>query len=211
MTVPLPWTLHAGARFSLPRAGHPTQTDANPTTPYDPMRDDVFDIEADFYMEATSRLNGVVVQNHGTIRVGALSVPAPASIAMDGHLGDTYGALVGGDINVVPGVFAVRAGFSFETSPESADYAQVHLPAYASYGLHGGASVRFGPITASVAYVHYFLAGLDAANGMRAVTSTGGTVTSADCASAGPGACSINKGTYSGSDDLLSASLAAHF
>ena len=206
MTVPLPWTLHAGARFELPRVGRPHNTDPG----YDPMVDDVFDIEATFSWENTSRMSHVLLENTGLIMVGPLRVPAPATVAMDSDFHDTFGVRIGGDVNIVPGHVALRAGFAYDTAAEGAAQAQIHLPGYETYSVHGGASVRLGPMTLNLGYAHFFMSGLDASTvGVRAVTSVGGAV--ACDTTAGAGACQINRGVYTGVLDLFSASLAAHF
>jgi long-chain fatty acid transport protein len=208
MTVPLPWSLRAGARFELPRAGRPHNTDAN----YDPMTDDVFDIEATFAWEGTSRMSHVLLENSGFISIGHTTVSAPQTVAMDSNFRDVYGFRLGGDVNIVPGRFTLRAGVAYDTAAEQTQLAQIHLPGYETFSVHGGASVRFGPITATVGYAHVYMAGLNAADGIRAVTSTGGAVTMQQCeGSAGIGACQINRGVYEAALDLFSVSLNARF
>ncbi|MEI8256700.1 MAG: outer membrane protein transport protein, partial [Deltaproteobacteria bacterium] len=205
MTVKLPWTLHAGVRFSLPRVGRPHNTDPG----YDPMVDDVFDLEATFNWENTSRMSSVLLENTGWISVGGTRVPAPATVPMDSDFRDTFGFRLGGDVNVLPGRLALRAGVAYDTGAEQSRMAQIHLPGYETLSVHAGASVRMGPITANIGYAHVFMAGLNALDGARTETALGGPP---NCAgSAGAGACTINQGLYSGYINLLSASLSARF
>ncbi len=205
MTVMLPWTLHAGARFSLPRPGRPHNTDPR----YDPMVDDVFDLEVTFNFENTSRMGNVLLENTGWISVGGTRVPAPATVLMDSDFRDTWGVRVGGDVNVLPGRLTLRAGAAYDTGAEPTRLAQLHLPAYETFSVHGGASVRLGPITANLGYAHVFMAGLNAADGVRTETALGGPP---NCTgSSGAGACTINQGVFAGYVNLFSASLSARF
>ena len=207
MTVPLPWSVRAGARFSLPRAGHPINTDPH----YDPMNDDVFDLEATFAWEGTGRMSDVLLETTGSVAVGGTRVPAPRSIPMNSDFRDVFGFRLGGDVNILPGRLALRAGVAYDTGAEQTRLAQIHLPGYETFSVHAGASVRFGPITANLGYAHVFMSGLTSTDGMRGLTSFAGPGPCATAAADTNAGCNINRGVYEAALDLFSVSLAAHF
>lgn len=195
MKVELPWNARAGFRFALPRAGRPTQDDGTGT--YDPMTDDVFDVEADFTYENTSSLGVTSLTNSGNITIGSTgmtsTLAAPRSIVLNSNLSNVFGFRLGGDYNVIPGRLAVRLGFSYETQGLSADRAVVHLPAYAGASIHAGVSYRVGALTINLGFGHFLFQSLDASQAVGSiVTPTPFT----DCVGTGPGACAINRGSY---------------
>lgn len=170
----LPWQLRAGVRFALPRAGRPTQNDGSGQ--YDPMTDDVFDVEADFVYEATSMLSSTSLRNTGSIltdRASGMAVAAPRAIDIRSALSDVMGVRVGGDYNAIPGRLAVRAGFSYESAGASPDLAQIHLPSYAGVSLHGGLTVRWRWLDVTAGYAHFFYFDNNATTGTRSVTTPG--------------------------------------
>ena len=195
MTVALPWNLRAGFRFALPRAGRPTQDDGSGN--YDPMTDDVFDVEADFTYENTSSLGVTSLRNSGNITIGSRgttsTLPAPRSIVLNSNLSNVFGVRVGGDYNVIPGRLALRLGFTYETQGLAGDKAVVHLPAYAGASIHAGVSYRIGSLTINLGFGHFLFQALDATSATNPViTPTPFT----DCVATGPGACTTNRGTY---------------
>ncbi len=195
MKVNLPWTLRVGARYNMPRAGRPTQNDGTGT--YDPMTDDVFDIEADFTYEATSNLADTALVNTGSIRIDSsgTAVPAPASISIRSALSDVMGFRLGGDFNIIPGTLAVRVGGSYETGGASPVATSIHLPAYAGGTVNAGLSYRWRWLTISAAYGHYFFQDFDASTGVRNITVPSPQIT--NCSpTQGSEACTINRGVY---------------
>lgn len=203
MRVNLPWTLRAGVRYNLPRAGQPTQDDGSGN--YDPMRDDVFDVEATFTFERTSMLSRTELENTGNIMLPAGGmVAAPRTIAIESALSDVYGFRLGGDWNVLPGRLALRLGFSYETAGVSPNLAQIHLPAYAGASVHAGASYRWRWLTITAGFGHFFFQDNDAAGGRRAITvpadAMGNQISLDSCPERGTGqgneACTINQGVY---------------
>jgi long-subunit fatty acid transport protein len=207
MQVQLPWTLRGGVRYNLPRAGRPTQDDGTGT--YDPMTDDVFDIEAMFTYEGTSSLSRTSLVNSGGIRIdnAGTTVNAPPTITIESALTDVVGFRLGGDWNVIPGTLAVRAGMSYETAGVSPNLAQIHLPAYAGASVHAGLSYRWRWLTIAAGFGHFFFDGNNASSANRNVTVPGTTQIpintpgmAATCPESGSGqgaeACTINRGTY---------------
>lgn len=231
MKVNLPWTLRLGARYNLPREGRPTQNDGTGT--YDPMSDDVFDIEAMFTYERTSSLAETSLTNTGTIRIdpSGTSVPAPRSITIRSALEDTVGFRLGGDWNIIPGRLAVRLGGSYETGGASPAATSIHLPSYAGGTVNAGLSFRWRWLTISAGYGHYFFQTFDASQGQRAITVPSTTVTNpamppagvtpegqidpaTGCqtvATRGSEACTINRGTYTAQMNSGSIQFTARF
>lgn len=195
MKVNLPWTLRVGARYNMPRAGRPTQNDGTGT--YDPMTDDVFDIEANFTYEATSSLANTSLTNTGSINAGPIlgQVPAPPSIVIRSDLSDVVGFRLGGDFNIIPGTLAVRVGGSYETGGASPLATSIHLPAYAGGTVNAGVSYRWRWLTISAGYGHFFFQDFDASTGVRNVTVPSPQITTCS-ATQGSDACTINRGTY---------------
>lgn len=231
MKVNLPWTLRAGVRYNLPRAGRPTQNDGTGT--YDPMTDDVFDIEAMFTYEATSTLSTTSLTNTGGILVDRSIPPiaAPPNITISSNLADTVGFRLGGDWNVIPGTLALRAGGSYETGGASPTSTSIHLPSYAGGTINAGVSYRWRWLTISAGYGHYFFQTFDATAGQRAITipsvpvpdpahppagytSEGQINPATGCqtvATRGSDACTINRGTYTAQMNSGSIQFTAHF
>ena len=206
MRVSLPWTLRAGVRYNLPRPGRPTQDDGTGT--YDPMTDDVFDVEATFNYDATSMLSRTSLSNTGGIQIDASGtrVNAPPSITIESALSDVVGFRLGGDWNVLPGTLALRAGASYETAGASPNLAQIHLPAYAGASVHAGVSYRWRWLTVTAGFGHFFFQDNVAREGRRAVTTPANSMGNqislnpGGCPEPGTGqgaeACTINQGVY---------------
>lgn len=230
LVAQLPWQLRAGVRFALPRAGRPTQNDGSGQ--YDPMTDDVFDVEANFIYEATSTLSTTTLQNEGSINTGGMSVPAPRSISISSALSNVMGVRVGGDVNILPGRLAARAGFSYETAGVSPDLAQIHLPAYAGVSVHGGLTFRYRWLDVTAGYAHFFYFGSDASSATSSIVTPGDPAiadpnarvqldpnTNGMCngpsgctdPNRGPGTYTINRGTYSASQNSFNVAIGLRF
>ncbi len=220
MRVQMPWTLRVGARYNHPRPGHPRQNDGSGQ--YDPMSDDLFDIEAVFNYEHTSLLGTVSLKNTGFIQTDLTPITAPADITINSALRNTMGVRLGGDVNVIPGRLAVRAGVSFETAGVDQLNAQIHLPALGGFSVHAGGSYRWRRVMLNVGFGHFFFIDNEASSGRRAIVArnvTGdgailqpGTDATSGCTgSQGEGACTINRGTYSASFTSGSVSVSLLF
>lgn len=209
MAVALPIQARLSARFALPRDWH-----RDPARDYDPMRDDVFDVELTGIYERSSAFRTLRLENSGQINVGTAANPTPVDVPdaeVPHQWRDVWGVRAGGDYNFVPGVLAARAGVSFETGAQSTRFAHLDIPAYDSLGLHVGGSFRWRWLTVSLAYAHFFMADLVASDGELRALGTEGPVTDAQCQMAGPGACAVNRGTYSAALDTLSLGLTGRF
>lgn len=215
MEVGLPTQLRFGARFALPRRGHVRiNEEIQGQAPFDPMRDEVFDVEADFIYETSSAFERLHIENRGEIDLGANRVAAPSPIDVAHNWRNVWGVRVGGDFNAVPEVLALRAGVSYESGAQSTADAHIDIPAYDMLGLHAGLSLRFRWLTASIAYAHFFTGGNDASrDGRLSVVGTTGALRESDCAQpgTGAGACQVNRGLYTASLDVFNVGLTAHW
>ncbi len=217
MSVNLPLQVRWGVRFALPRAGSTPQDQRG----YDPMRDDVFDIEANWSYERSSAFQALTLENSGFIDVSSTTraaAPTPISVPHDFH--DIFGLRIGGDVNIVPNRFAARLGVSYEMGAQSRYAGQLDLPAYTMTGLHAGISVRLAFLTISAAYGHFFIPDFDVLPtsgtdpGMRNVSTVGtaGPVAPSMCTSStGTDVCHTNVGHYSANLDTVNIGLTAHF
>jgi long-chain fatty acid transport protein len=225
MEVGLPLQARLGVRFALPRDQNaPTQDSPE----YDPMRDDLFDIELDATYEHSSAFRALTLNNSGSIGTAeGMTVPAPAMLSVPHNWRDVFGVRLGGDFNAIRNVLAVRAGISFEqgamqpgrfpagpmAGQPSLAFTHVDLPAYDTFGLHVGASYRWRWLTVSAAYGHFFMSALDASReGALPIIGTSGALTEAQCmGSAGAGACQSNRGVFRASLDTLNIGLTGRF
>lgn len=63
---------------------------------------------------------------------------------------------VGGDYNFLPGLFSMRAGFSYETDGQDPEFLNIMQYMYRRVGLHAGATVRLaGKTDISVGFAHF--------------------------------------------------------
>jgi hypothetical protein len=186
-------------RFAWPRAGSLPQTDPA----YSPMRDDVFDVEANWIYERSSVFQNLTLENSGTIMVAPGTVtPAPTPLNVPHNFHDIFGFRIGGDVNIIPNRFTMRAGVSYEMGAQSRFYGQLDLPAYTMAGFHGGLSVRVAMFTISAAVGGFYIPDFDvlsAPGGNVSTIGTTGPVQESMCTSgsAGSDVCHVNVGHYS--------------
>ncbi len=223
--------VRAGVRFAMPRAGRPNAWESahtlarnntlangrNIADTYDPMRDDVFDIEVDFNYEFTSTLGVTSVALNGTIvAAGGIMVPLNPMrpIVIQSDFNNTYGVRIGSDWNVIPDRLALRMGFSAESGATNPGLSQIHLPTFDSMTASIGAGLRFGWFTANIAYAHYFFFPLDDPRGSRSIITTRALNPMADpCprSSGVEGSCRVNAARYEASMDLFGINLSARW
>jgi long-subunit fatty acid transport protein len=226
-----PSHIRAGLRFAMPRAGRPNAWESahrlarantlangrNIEDTYDPMRDDVFDVEVNFNYEFTSTLSETEVALSGQITAGGIAVNLnpmnPIKIRSDFR--NTFGVRIGSDWNVIPDRLALRMGFSAETGASTPGLSQLHLPTYDSFSAHIGAALRFGWFTAQLSYAHMFFVPLEDPGGRREIITTaalrGQTLCMANSTNTRAGSCSVNAARYEGSMDLVGLNLSARW
>lgn len=126
----------------------------------DPMWGENFDIELDVSYLHLSQVTDFVIRNRpGSAAIlDGMPVPLPERLPIVHGWSDAIAIRVGSDVNVVPGTFAVRAGFSWE-QPLSYDfvrYMQNDFMQGFQIGLSLGATLRIDHFDISLAYAHVF-------------------------------------------------------
>lgn len=244
-----PWQFWTGFRYGhrlRPRAyTRPGDARLRPG-PDDPMADELFDVELDVVYEYNQQVTDFVVTNpegaSAAIRPAGcmpgdssclVSIPVPRTLPLAHGWSDDIVFRLGGDVNVIPGVLAIRAGGSFEV-PLNRNYVQWMTNDFMQgwrIGLHLGGTVRIdNHFDLSVAYAHIFSEtvqiGMNPAGNYRLVAATGmegacsgaggGTydpnnpVVSRGCFPNGFGSV-INNGTYTQEFNVFSLSGTYHF
>jgi long-subunit fatty acid transport protein len=135
--VPIPMEGKLGFRFHQPRAG------ADMVHRRDPMSQDVYDIEADLTWAHDSQFQAIDITIPNGIPVpGITGSFLPPNASVPHNYKDVVGARFGGDYNILPDQFAVRAGAYFETSAQAAQYQNIDFAGQQRIGIAGGATYR---------------------------------------------------------------------
>lgn len=174
----------------------------------DPMYSERFDVELDVVYEVNSLVTDHVVDipDDATATIdGAAVVPLPDVQIIPKRWSDVLAIRLGGDWNVVPGTFAMRAGFHTEIPFTRSPY-QVHdnISGY-RFGLHLGTTLRLERFDVSLAYAHIFQ--LD-------MTITDGQFRQSASQCRAEDGCMppvVNDGTYTSEWNVLSLGVGYHF
>jgi long-chain fatty acid transport protein len=182
-----PWEFTLGVRYAdriRPRAYEHGPLGDVLTQVDDPMFGENFDLELNVTYLYLSQVNDFVVRNPDGMpvsvqRVGEAAMPvrnAPTLLPLPHGWSDALRIRFGGDVNVVPGTFAVRAGLSYE---QPLDYgfvrwAQNDFMQGWNLGLFLGATLRLDRFDISLAYGHVFAETITVTNGeLRQVSALG--------------------------------------
>ncbi len=165
-------------------------------------RVDSFDVDLpdDASLFVESPLPGVVED---------INAPLPDEISLEKRWKTQLAIRLGGDVNIVPGVFAVRAGASYETHGVQRGYEGLDFQPFATYGMHMGGTIRLGKkIDLSAAYTHIWqpdvTLGVEDAQVRRNVGGDADPNNPQD-------AQIVNAGTFTGRSNILVVSAAASF
>lgn len=183
----------------------------------DPMLQDKWDLEVDVTWARNSDFDRMQIRlppydnGPGILPLnGAMGTRLPANADMQRGYKDTVGFRVGGDWNLVPNKFAVRAGSFFETNAQDERFQSVDNMAGTRIGFSAGGTLRFGSTSSwrafeiGFGYMHMIV--LDQKN----TTSNGNPAFSI----AGPGYRTpwpVNVGTISSSLDAINLGLGYRF
>jgi long-chain fatty acid transport protein len=128
ITLPLPLMARAGARYRH----------------LDGARE-LFDVELDFEYESWSRTKAFPLDTNGLTAAGQGSLMgqtiALGTIEIAKHWSDVYSVKLGGDVNLVPDRFTLRAGAYYETATAPAAYSNVDFPGAQVIGAALGGSL----------------------------------------------------------------------
>lgn len=123
----------------------------------DNMVNERFDIELDVAYELTSMVDEFVVTIVDPDRNLETVGPLPERLTIAHEWRNTVSVRLGGDWNVLPGLAALRAGFSFEQGAMPDSHLVLDFPALTRFGAHAGLTVRYGKFDFSLAYAHFFM------------------------------------------------------
>ena len=139
ITLPLPLTARAGARYRHLHGGR-----------------EIFDLEADVEYETWSRTQAFTLDtnNLGAVGGGALmgNPILLGQIQIAKHWNDVFSVKVGGDFNLVPDRWTLRAGAYYETAVAPAAYANVDFPGAQVLGAALGGSLLLRRLEIAVTY-----------------------------------------------------------
>ena len=221
VTVPIPMEAKLGVRYHQPRSGVPLDPHLR-----DPIAQDLFDIEADFTWANNSAFDSLRIRFPGDAGGQGL-IPAnpvlsgatlPPNADVPHAFKDVFGVRLGGDYNVLPDRFALRAGGFYESQAAVPQYQNIDFDAASRFGLALGATLRFRvgehPLDVMAGYGHVFFATLSntdpSAKGLPALTGepcqggagpTNGTCPGGSQSYRTPWA--VNLGTITSSIDVL--------
>jgi hypothetical protein len=236
-----PWQFWGGFRYGhrLRSRAYTRPGDARLRPgPDDPMADELFDVELDVVYEMNRQVTDFVVSNAPGGTVGILpfgattpaQVPAPTVLPIVHGWSDAIVFRLGGDVNIIPGMFAIRAGASFE-QPLDYNFVRWTTNDYIQgqrLGLHLGATLRIdNRFDISAAYAHFWGETIRVTDGgFRQVAATGAEgqcagpdganyntsmpVSSRGCFPSGFGTV-VNNGTYTQEFNIFSLAGTYHF
>jgi len=162
----IPMEAKLGFRYHVPREGgsRPKWMGGdNAGRPIrDPMSQDVFDAELDVTWANNSAVDTLELRfKDGILVRGAEPGTVPVNADVPHEWNDVFGVRLGGDWNAIPDFLALRGGAFFETKGQDDEYLNIDFHVGEKLGLSAGATVRLGPVDASVAYQHTFYGAID--------------------------------------------------
>lgn len=213
-------SLRLGARFLLPRGRGPnerTVDDVGYPRDWDPLVDEVFDVEFDYVFEANSAIDEFKVTSDKQIHLQGEGIDYLFDPIGEMHLPhnykDTHSFRLGGDWNILPGRLAGRLGLGYETATSPVDTTLLDFPAFARLSTHVGATVRLGPADISLAYAHIFSSDrhVRAGTGEGRVVGPDGACDPGALDADNAAVCRTNEGDYEASYDIVSLGVQGRF
>jgi hypothetical protein len=237
LEAPQPWQIALGIRYAdriSPRTDNPDQVARLSRRVEDPMSNERFDIELNVVYERNSVVNEFgVTMPQCDMATGATCqtqadgssafvvnaapftpAPIPASLTLAHNWQDSLSVRLGGDYNVMPGLAAIRLGFSFESKGVEDGYEQLDFMPFMRFGAHIGLTMRLGFFDISLAYAHIQQVETTVSVQNGQITQVHAEETFADLQDresvAGHGTI-INAGRYRSNFDVVSLGLTYHF
>lgn len=208
LEAPQPWQIALGVRFAdrfTPRPRDPSAVQRLSGRVEDTMANERWDIELDVIYELNSRVDDFVVTvptDSLMVDVGA-EVFLPPRTVLPHNWKDQLSLRLGGDYNVIPGLAAVRLGFSFETRGVDERYTQIDFMPLQRFGVHAGLTVRLGRLDVSLAYAHLFQETIEMTNGQLPQVV-------ADRMASSNAVTIVNNGTFESNFDVLALEVGYH-
>jgi long-subunit fatty acid transport protein len=159
----IPMEAKLGVRFHYPRAGAKEVPDwaKGKKNIKDPLSQELFDIEANLTWAHNSALESIEIR----FKEGIAVKGTPGSVPVNGDIPhnwkDVLGIRLGGDVNIIENLLALRAGGFFESKGVDDEYLNLDFHAGFKAGVSGGGTVRLGPVDLHLAYQHVFYGTLD--------------------------------------------------
>ena len=116
----------------------------------------LFDLELDFVYESYHMTDAYDIDGNG-LNVSIIGQEVPVDhIVLPKNWRDTFSVRLGGDYNLAPDLFSIRAGAFYESAARKEEYSFVDF--YAGHRLGGslGASVMFKGFDISLSYTYIF-------------------------------------------------------
>jgi long-chain fatty acid transport protein len=139
ITLPLPLMARAGARYRHLEGAR-----------------ELFDVELDFEYESWSRTKAFTLETNGLTAAGGGSLTGQTiplgTIEIAKHWNDVYSVKLGGDVNLVPDRFTLRAGAYYETATAPAAYSNVDFPGAQVIGAALGGSLFLERLEIALTY-----------------------------------------------------------
>ncbi|MFT5357897.1 MAG: long-subunit fatty acid transport protein [Polyangiales bacterium] len=179
--IPQPWSLALGIRYAQRLAPRSRATNLSQLSGQveDEMSNERWDIELDVVYERNSGFNNLTTQlppcsapNCGSqfqngdpgnrwglpipLLGPTISPSLPETTRLPHRFKDQLSLRLGGDYNIIPGFVSARAGLSYETKGVEGGFEQIDFQPFQRFGLHVGATMRFGNFDLSLAYAHLF-------------------------------------------------------
>jgi long-chain fatty acid transport protein len=182
----------------------------------DAMSNERWDIELNAVYEFNSAVDTLYVRVPEGTAVDIVDITAlgersvqridiPRTVPLPHKWHNQLSLSLGGDWNVLPGLFAVRAGASFETQGINSQYTWLDFLPGLRVGAHVGATVRLGRFDISLAYAHIFQFQLDTAREEARVPQV-----IASAPNPGIDGRKVNAGTYDVMYDAISLGVNWH-
>jgi long-chain fatty acid transport protein len=136
ITLPLPLMARAGARY---RDLHGER--------------ELFDVQLDAEYETWSRVDAFTLDTNGLYANEANTPPVLlGTIQIPKHWSDVFSVKLGGDVNLVPDRWTVRAGAYYETAVAPSAYANVDFPGAKVFGAALGGSLFVRRVEIALTY-----------------------------------------------------------
>lgn len=118
--------------------------------------EEIFDIELDLGYEAWSMVEKFEIDGKGLVTKALGNEIMIDKIPMEKKWKDTFSLRVGGDYNVVPGFFALRAGGFYESPSADPAYSYVDFFSSNRFGASTGFSFQFYGVDISASYTYVY-------------------------------------------------------